>query len=86
MNEDLNCLGVLMTCVKRIPAHESYLKFISKHLKSKKFRYLSKQLDLLTQLRLVVYMRVQLFHLPNARFIKEDYIKVVRSMIRTTSK
>ena len=27
MNEDLNCLGVLMTCVKRIPAHESYLKF-----------------------------------------------------------
>ena len=33
VNEDLRCLGVLLTSVKKIPAHETYVSFISKHMK-----------------------------------------------------
>ena len=61
MNEDLNCLGVLMTCVKRIPAHESYLKFISKHLRKAKVPLFKQTIRSSNSIATgVVYMLVQL--------------------------
>ena len=86
MNEDLNCLGVLMTCVKRIPAHESYLKFISKHLRKAKVPLFKQTIRSSNSIATGSLHACPAVSLPNARFIKEDYVKVVRSMIRTTSK
>ena len=86
MNEDLNCLGVLMTCVKRIPAHESYLKFISKHLRKAKVPLFKQTIRSSNSIATGSLHACPAVSLANARFIREDYVKVVRSLIRTTSK
>ena len=86
MNDELNCLGVLMTCVKRIPAHESYLKFISKHLKKAKVPLFRQTIRSSNSIATGSLHACPAVSLPNARFIKEDYIKVVRSMIRAAGK
>ena len=35
-NDQLRCLGIMLSCVKKIPAHDSYIRFIGKQLKSAK--------------------------------------------------
>jgi chromosome partitioning protein len=85
-NDELNCLGVFFTQYKKIPAHDTYLKFISKHLRSARVPLIK------TAVRSSNAMATGGLHacpavaLPGAYAVKEDYIKITRSILSTISR
>ncbi|SMF83914.1 ParA family protein [Pseudobacteriovorax antillogorgiicola] len=85
-NDQLHCLGVLLTSVKKIPAHEAYIRFIQKHMKQAHVPLLKATIRSSNAIATGSLHSCPAVSLPGAYAIREDYIKVVRSIIRTVNK
>lgn len=81
-NSDLKLLGVLLTCVKKIPAHEQYIKFIGKHLKAAKVPLLKPGVRVSNAVATGSLHACPAVSLSSARAVKDDYLKLTRAMIK----
>lgn len=86
VNDELGCLGILLTSVKKIPAHETYIRFIQKHMRKAHVPLLKGSIRSSNAIATGSLHSCPAVSLPGAYAIKEDYMKVVRSIIRTVSK
>jgi chromosome partitioning protein len=81
-NPDLHLLGVLLTCVKKIPAHEQYIKFIGRHLKSAKVQMLKPGVRVSNAVATGNLHACPAASISSAKSVKEDYLKLTRAMVR----
>ena len=81
-NERLACLGVLLTSVKKIPAHETYLAFISKQIGLMRKSHIRSSNSMATG----SLHSCPAVSLPGSYNIKEDYMKIVRVILRQVAK
>lgn len=81
-NPDLNLLGVLLTCVKKIPAHEQYIRFIGKHLKAAKVPLLKPGVRASNAVATGSLHACPAVSLSSARSVKDDYLKLTKAMIK----
>lgn len=86
INEELKCLGVLLTSVKKIPAHAAYISFITKHMKRSHVPMFKSSIRSSNSIATGSLHSCPAVSLPGSYIIREDYLKVVRSLIRTISK
>ena len=86
INDELHCLGVLLTSVKKIPAHEAYINFINKHMKKSQVPMFKASIRSSNAIATGSLHSCPAVSLPGSYIIKEDYLKVVRAMMRTISK
>ncbi len=86
INEDLRCLGVLLTSVKKIPAHEAYISFINKHMKRSNVPMFKSTIRSSNSIATGSLHSCPAVSLPGSYMIREDYIKVVRSIMRTVGR
>lgn len=84
-NEDLRCLGVLLSCVKKIPAHDSYIRFIGKHLKQAKVMLLKPAIRVSNAVASGSLQSCPAASLPSAHSVKEDYRKLTKAIVKAAS-
>lgn len=85
-NPSLHCLGVLFTCVKKIPAHSTYIKFITKHLKTAHVPLFKSFVRSSNAMATGGLHSCPAVALPGAYAVKEDYLKLTRNLLRNVSK
>ena len=85
-NERLSCLGVLLTSVKKIPAHETYVSFIQKHLKLARVPILRTYVRASNSIATGGLQACPAVALPNSHAVREDYMKVARGLLRSLSR
>lgn len=85
-NQNLYCAGVLLTCVKKIPAHDAYLKFIQKHLKHAKIPMLKPVIRASNAMATGGLQSCPAIALPGSYAIKEDYYKVTKTLLKQLNK
>ena len=83
-NPALFCLGVLFTCVKKSPAHETYLDFVRKHLIKAKINCFSTVIRASNTIASGSLQSVPAVSLTSSRALGEDYLAVVRQIMRIT--
>lgn len=81
-NEELRCLGVMLSCVKKIPAHDTYIRFISKHLKSAKVNLLKPAIRVSNAVATGNLASCPAAALPSAKAVKEDYLKLTKVLLK----
>ncbi len=81
-NSELRCLGVMLSCVKKIPAHDSYIRFISKHLKSAKVNLLKPAIRVSNAVATGNLHSCPAAALPGARAVKDDYLKLTKALLK----
>jgi chromosome partitioning protein len=81
-NPNLHCLGVLLTAVKKIPAHEAYIKFIGRHLKQAHIPLLKQTIRSSNAMATGGLHSCPAVALPGAYAVKEDYLKLSRALLR----
>ena len=81
-NPELNCLGVMLSCVKKISAHDSYIRFISKHLKSAKVNLLKPAIRVSNAVATGNLHSCPAASLASARSVREDYLKLTKALIK----
>ncbi len=81
-NPELRCLGVLLTCVKKIAAHDTYIRFISRHLKAARVQFLKPAIRVSNAIPTGNLQSCPAASLSGARSVKEDYLKLTKSMIK----
>jgi len=81
-NAELRCLGVMLSCVKKIPAHDSYIRFISKHLKSAKVNLLKPAIRVSNAVATGNLQSCPAAALASARSVKEDYLKLTKALLK----
>lgn len=86
VNEDLRCLGVLLTSVKKIPAHETYMTFISKHMRKAKVPMFKAFVRNSNAMATGSLHGCPASALPGAYAIRGDYLKVVKALVRSVGK
>ncbi len=84
-NEELKCLGVLLSCVKKIPAHDSYIRFIGKHLKQAKVLLLKPAIRVSNAVATGSLQSCPAASLPSAHSVKEDYRKLTKAIIKAAT-
>jgi chromosome partitioning protein len=84
-NGDLKCLGVILSCVKKIPAHDSYVRFIGKHLRLAKVLLLKPAIRVSNAVASGSLQSCPAASLSSAHSVKEDYRKLTKALIRATS-
>ncbi|MFW7381798.1 MAG: ParA family protein [Oligoflexus sp.] len=85
-NPNLRCLGVLLTCVKKIPAHDAYVKFIQKHLQKAHVPYFKPVIRASNAMATGGLQSCPAVALPGSYAIREDYLKVTKMMLRQVTK
>lgn len=85
-NPELNCLGVLFTCVKKIPAHSTYIKFITKHLRRARVPLFKSFVRSSNAMATGGLHSCPAVSLPGAYAVKEDYLKLTRNLLRNVAK
>jgi chromosome partitioning protein len=81
-NPNLQCLGVMLSCVKKISAHDSYIRFISKHLKSAKVNLIKPPIRVSNAVATGNLHSCPAASLPGARSIREDYLKLTKALVK----
>ncbi len=81
-NDQLKCLGVMLSCVKKIPAHESYIKFIGKHLKQARVQLLKPGIRVSNAVATGSLHSCPAVSLASAHSVKEDYRKLTKSLMK----
>lgn len=81
-NDKLRLLGVLISSVKKIPAHEQYLKFIGKHLKSANVNLLKPFVRVSNAVATATLHACPAVAISSGRSVKEDYLKLAKSMVK----
>lgn len=81
-NPNLHCLGVMLSCVKKIPAHDSYIRFISKHLKSARVNLLKPAIRVSNAVATGNLQSCPAAALPSARSVKDDYLKLTKLLLK----
>lgn len=84
INEDLSCLGILFTNVKKSPAHEAYIEFIKKHLRNARvpfFRTVVRHSNAIATGSLHNRPAVAL---SSTRNTFDDYYDVTKQLVRAT--
>jgi chromosome partitioning protein len=81
-NPSLHCLGVLFTCIKKCPAHDAYLSFIRKHLKSANVTVLMPGIHSSNALATGTLQSRPAVSLPNSTALKTEYTAVAKAIIR----
>jgi chromosome partitioning protein len=81
-NPQLHCLGVLLSCVKKIPAHDTYIRFISKHLKSARVNLLKPAIRVSNAVATGNLQSCPAVALPSARAMKDDYLKLAKIIVK----
>lgn len=82
-NDNLRLLGVLISSVKKIPAHEQYLKFIGKHLKAANVSLLKPYVRSSNAVATATLHGCPAVAIKSGRQVKEDYLKLSRLIIKT---
>jgi chromosome partitioning protein len=81
-NNELRCLGVMLSCVKKIPAHDSYIRFIGKHLKQAKVNLLKPGIRVSNAVATGSLHSCPAVSLPSAHSVKEDYRKLTKAVVK----
>jgi chromosome partitioning protein len=81
-NPQLHCLGVLLSCVKKIPAHDTYIRFISKHLKAARVNLLKPAIRVSNAVATGNLQSCPAAALPSARTMKDDYLKLTKVILK----
>ncbi len=81
-NPKLKLMGVLLTCVKKIPAHEQYIKFIAKHLKSANVNLLKPYVRVSNAVATGSLHACPAASISSGRTVKDDYIKLTRALAK----
>ncbi|MCX6128777.1 MAG: AAA family ATPase [Proteobacteria bacterium] len=81
-NPELNCLGVMLSCVKKISAHDTYIRFISKHLKLAKVSLLKPSIRVSNAVATGNLHSCPAASLPSARTVRDDYLKLTRALVK----
>ncbi|MFY7927455.1 MAG: ParA family protein [Oligoflexus sp.] len=81
-NPELKCLGVILSCVKKIPAHESYIRFISKHLKQARVQLLRPVIRISNAVATGCLHSCPAVSLASARALKDDYKKLTKALLK----
>ena len=84
-NPALFCLGVLFTCVKKSAAHETYLSFVKKHLLKAKINCFGAVIRASNTIASGSLQSVPAVSLTSSRALCEDYLAVVRQIVRLTA-
>jgi chromosome partitioning protein len=84
-NESLRLLGVLISSVKKIPAHEQYLKFIGKHLKASHVNLLKPYVRASNAVATATLHGCPAVAISSGRSVKEDYLKLAKAIIKVAS-
>lgn len=84
-NDDLRLMGVLISSVKKIPAHEQYLKFIGKHLKSANVSLMKPYVRASNAVATSTLHACPAVAISAGRQVKEDYLKLAKLIVKTAS-
>ena len=84
-NEELQCLGILFTNVKKSPAHETYIDFMKKHLKKANVPFFRTMIRHSNAIATGSLHSCPAVSMSSSRNTSEDYMKVVRQFIKTTT-
>ena len=86
VNENLRCLGILLSNVKKIPAHDAYIQFIQKHMKKAKVPLIKSFIRSSNSIATGGIHGCPAASLPSAHAVRQDYLKVVKHIMRSVSK
>ncbi|MBC7532210.1 MAG: AAA family ATPase [Oligoflexus sp.] len=81
-NPKLHLLGVLINSVKKIPAHEQYLKFIGKHLKASNVNLLKPFVRVSNAVATGNLHACPAVSIGSGRSVKDDFLKLTKTMIK----
>ncbi len=81
-NDNLNCLGVILSCVKKIPAHDSYIRFIGKHLKQARVQLIKPHIRVSNAVASGSLQSCPAASLPSAHAVKDDYRKLTKALMK----
>jgi len=84
-NPKLQLMGVLITSVKKIPAHEQYLKFIAKHLKASHVNLLKPYVRISNAVATGSLHACPAVSISSGRAVKDDYLKITKAIIKLTA-
>lgn len=85
-NPNLRCLGVLLTCVKKIPAHDAYLKFIQRHLKQANVPLLKQVIRASNAMATGGLQSCPAVSLPGSYAVRSEYMKVTKLLLKEMGK
>lgn len=85
-NPKLTCLGVLFTCVKKIPAHEAYVKFIGRHLKQAEIPLLKPPIRSSNSMATGGLHNCPAVSMAGAYAVRSDYLKLTKSLMRALNR
>ncbi|MBF0440484.1 MAG: AAA family ATPase [Oligoflexales bacterium] len=81
-NPDLNCMGVLFSCIKKSPAHETYMKFITRHLKNANIPVFKGGIKASNAIGTGSLHCCPASALSNSGNLKEDYLNMVKQILK----
>lgn len=81
-NEDLKCLGVLFTNVKKSPAHEAYIEFMKRHLRKAQVPVIKTMIRHSNAISTGSLHSCPAVSISSSRNTTEDYLKVTRQFLK----
>jgi chromosome partitioning protein len=84
-NEQLACLGVLFTCLKKSAAHETYLEFVRKHLRKAKINCFNTAIRTSNAVASGSLSGLPAVALSSSRSLLEDYLSVTEQIVKIVS-
>lgn len=81
-NSKLKCLGVILNGVKKIPAHDSYIKFIQKHLRASQVSLIKPLIRSSNAVATGNLHACPAAALPGSRTVRDDFFKVTKSILK----
>lgn len=85
-NSDLKCLGVLFTCLKNSPAHDTYMEFVKKHLKKVNVHVFPQTIKTSNAIASGTLQNKPAVSLASAWALREDYLRVAQHLVRKATR
>lgn len=86
INPKLNCLGILFSCYKKCPAHDSYLSFVRPHLKKAGIPLVPTLIRASNAMATGTLHQRPALSLQTARTLKDDYTAALQWMMSSMKK